>query len=121
MAGDRARIGVIGTGWWSTFAHLPSLTSYPDADVIGVADIDPSKAQQAADRFGVPQAFSDHRALLDLRPDTLILAVLRSPKWHLSIARNLIFTAATGMRPTSRLTWRKCAAGAGTPWAQASR
>src|SRR5215211_8233954 len=74
MAGDRARIGVIGTGWWSTFAHLPSLTSYPDADVIGVADIDPSKAQQAADRFGVPQAFSDHRALLELRPDGVVVA-----------------------------------------------
>src|SRR5215211_7133935 len=74
MAGDRARIGVIGTGWWSTFAHLPSLTTYLDADVIGVADIDPSKAQQAADRFGVPQSFSDHRALLDLRLDGVVIA-----------------------------------------------
>jgi predicted dehydrogenase len=74
MAGDRARIGVIGTGWWATFAHLPSLTTYPHADVIGVADVDPSKAQQAADRFGVPQAFSDHRALLDLRPDGVVIA-----------------------------------------------
>jgi predicted dehydrogenase len=74
MAGDRARIGVIGTGWWSTFAHLPSLTTYPDAEVIGVADVDQAKARQAADRFGVPQAFGDHRALLDLHPDGVVIA-----------------------------------------------
>ena len=74
MAGDRARIGVIGTGWWSTFAHLPSLSSYPDADVIGVADVDQAKAQQAADRFGVPRAFGDHLALLDLKPDGVVIA-----------------------------------------------
>jgi predicted dehydrogenase len=74
MARDRARIGVIGTGWWSTFAHLPSLSTYPDADVVGVADLDQSKAQQAADRFGVPNAFGDHRALLDVKPDGVVIA-----------------------------------------------
>ena len=74
MAGARARIGVIGAGWWSTYAHLPSLTTYPDAEVVGVADVDPGKAQQAADRFGVPRAFGDHRALLNLQPDGVVIA-----------------------------------------------
>ncbi len=55
MAGKRARIGVIGTGWWATFAHLPSLSRYPDAELVGVADIDPTKAERAAERFGVEQ------------------------------------------------------------------
>jgi len=31
MARSRSRIGVIGTGWWATYAHLPSLTSYDRA------------------------------------------------------------------------------------------
>jgi predicted dehydrogenase len=74
MAGERARVGVIGTGWWSTFAHLPSLSSYRDADLIGVADVDLAKAQQAAGRFDVPRAFGDHRALLDLKPDGVVVA-----------------------------------------------
>ena len=37
-SGERARVGVIGTGWWSTFAHLPSLSTYDAAELIGVAD-----------------------------------------------------------------------------------
>lgn len=74
MAGERARIGVIGTGWWTTQAHLPSLTTYPEAEVIGLADVDGSRARQAAERFGVSQAFDDHRALLARQPDGVVIA-----------------------------------------------
>lgn len=74
MAEHKARIGVIGTGWWATFAHLPSLSTYPDAELIGVADVDGAKARLAAERFGAGQAFDDHRRLLDLRPDGVVVA-----------------------------------------------
>jgi predicted dehydrogenase len=74
MTKERARIGVIGTGWWSTFAHLPSLASYPSAELIGVADLDRAKAEQAAARYAIPEAFDDHRALLALDPAGVIVA-----------------------------------------------
>ena len=32
----RARMGVIGTGWWATQAHIPSLRAYEKADLVGV-------------------------------------------------------------------------------------
>ena len=69
----RARIGIIGTGWWATHAHLPSLTSYADAEVIGVADLDGERARISADAFGVEHAFSDHMELLALEPDAVIV------------------------------------------------
>ena len=74
MPGKHARVGVIGAGWWSTFAHLPSLSTYPDAELIGLADANPDKAAKAAERFGVPQSFSDHRELLALKPDVVLIA-----------------------------------------------
>src|SRR3954465_13786647 len=88
MPDKRARVGVIGAGWWSTFAHLPSLSTYPDAELIGVADADQSKAQQAADRFGVPRAFADHRALLDLRPDGVVIATPHNT--HYALAKDAL-------------------------------
>jgi predicted dehydrogenase len=88
MAGRRARIGVIGTGWWTTFAHLPSLSTYPDAEVIGVADVDGAKAEQAAARFGVARAFDDHRTLLDLKPDGVVIATPHHT--HYEIARDAL-------------------------------
>ena len=74
MTVRKARIGVIGTGWWATFAHLPSLASSPDVELIGVADADPGKAALAAERFGAAASFGDHRRLLELKPDGVVIA-----------------------------------------------
>lgn len=69
----RARVGIIGTGWWATHAHLPSLTTYGDAEVIGVADIDGERARKSANAFGVKNAFADHHDLLAMKPDAVIV------------------------------------------------
>ena len=60
----RARIGLIGTGWWGTYAHLPSLTTYPAADVVALADPSAERLARAAERFGVPAQFADYREML---------------------------------------------------------
>ena len=83
MPGKRARVGVIGAGWWSTFAHLPSLSTYPDAELIGLADANPAKAAQAAERFGVPRHFTDHRDLLALNPDVVLIATPHDTHYQL--------------------------------------
>lgn len=69
----QARVGIIGTGWWATHAHLPSLTTYEDAEIIGVADIDGERARITADKFGVTHAFADHQDLLAMQPDAVIV------------------------------------------------
>jgi predicted dehydrogenase len=84
----RARIGVIGTGWWATAAHLPSLVAHPDAEIVGVADLDLAKARQTADRFGVARAFGDHRELLALEPDGVV--VVTPHDTHYSLVRDAL-------------------------------
>jgi len=95
MSDQRARIGVIGTGWWSTFAHLPSLSAYPDAELIGVADVDRSKARQAAERFNAGQAFGDHLELLALKPDGVVIATPHHT--HFELARDALLAGADVM------------------------
>lgn len=61
---ERARVGVIGTGWWSTAAHLPSLASYERADLVALADRDPAKLERAVCRFGSANTYSNHDQML---------------------------------------------------------
>ena len=58
------RIAVVGTGWWATTAHLPSLAAYDGAALVAVCDTRPGRAREVADEFGVPRAFTDPGALL---------------------------------------------------------
>jgi predicted dehydrogenase len=48
-----ARMGVIGAGWWSTQAHIPSLRTYEKADLVGIADPDPERLAAAAGYYEV--------------------------------------------------------------------
>jgi predicted dehydrogenase len=85
----RARIGVIGTGWWATYAHLPTLLSNPRAEVVAIADASSERLGQAAEHFGIRRTFADHRAMLasgDL--DGVIVATPHNT--HFSIARDVL-------------------------------
>jgi predicted dehydrogenase len=92
MAKERARIGVIGTGWWATTAHLPGLTAHPDAEIVGVADLDRDKARQTADRYGIARVFADHRDLLALEPDGVV--VVTPHDTHYSLVRDALLAGS---------------------------
>lgn len=60
------RIGVVGTGAIAQLAHLPVLTKLRGAaQVVGLVDSDGPKARALADRFGVPDSFTDIGDLID--------------------------------------------------------
>jgi predicted dehydrogenase len=59
MTAERPRIGIVGTGWWATQAHLPALIGYDGAEVTAIADVDPRQLAAASQRFDVPHAYGD--------------------------------------------------------------
>jgi len=74
----KARIAVIGTGWWSTYAHIPTLKNYPDVEVVALADVRPDVLAKAADYYDVEKTYTDYRELLaDESLDGVVVAV-----WH---------------------------------------
>jgi predicted dehydrogenase len=84
-----ARIGVIGTGWWATYAHLPALLANPRADVVAIADASPERLAQAAEHFGIRRSFADYREMLDA--DDLDGVIVATPhNTHFSIARDVL-------------------------------
>jgi predicted dehydrogenase len=91
--GQRARIGIIGTGWWTTYAHLPSLTTYPSAEVVALADPSSERLAQAVEHFGLSESstaqFTDHTRMLDeVRPDGVVLATPHGT--HFALARAVL-------------------------------
>jgi len=61
----KARIGVIGVGWWGTVGHLAHLAEDPKAEVVAVWSRTEEKAKARAARYGVPKAFTDYREMVD--------------------------------------------------------
>ncbi len=88
----RARIGVIGAGWWATSYHLPAVARHPRADVVAIADLDARKAEEAARRNGVPLALADHSALLQLDVDGVVIATPHDT--HFALARDALDAGA---------------------------
>jgi len=71
-----ARIGVIGTGWWSTRAHLPAVVANSDAELVAIADHVAEKRDRAESAFHPARSYSDHREMLDKEDlDGVVIAV----------------------------------------------
>ncbi len=74
---DKVRIGVVGAGAIAQLTHLPVLSKMRGAQVVAIADNDRPKARALADRFGIPDTFTDIEDLLEL--DELDAVVVATP------------------------------------------
>ena len=81
------RVGVVGTGYWATTVHAPSIASHPRATFSGVWGRDTSKAVAVAPPLG-GRAYSDFDAFLQdvdaltfaVPPDTQAELALRAAR-----------------------------------------
>jgi predicted dehydrogenase len=75
QATDRkARIGVIGGGWWATTNHIPLLKSRRDVELVSVCGLNESVNQRIANDFGFKHTTKDYRELLKQGLDGVIVA-----------------------------------------------
>lgn len=59
-----ARTAAIGTGWWATTAHIPTLQNHPQAELVAIADVRPERLEIAAKHFGIATTYTDFREML---------------------------------------------------------
>ena len=64
----KARIGVIGAGWWAAVNHLPVLKANADCQVVAVNRLGAEELAELQRKFEVPLGFEDYRAMLDRVP-----------------------------------------------------
>ncbi len=86
---SKARLGIIGAGWWATANHLPILAARPDVELVGVCRLGKDELRAVAERFGFKYATEDYHELLDrVELDGVIVA---SPhRFHYEHARSAL-------------------------------
>tara|TARA_B100000676_G_scaffold313300_1_gene393155 strand:+ start:3870 stop:4931 length:1062 start_codon:yes stop_codon:yes gene_type:complete len=62
---SKAKIGLIGAGWWATANHLPVLVERDDIELASVCRLGADSLQQVKDRFDFTHATEDYRELLE--------------------------------------------------------
>jgi predicted dehydrogenase len=77
----KIRIGVIGAGWWATFAHIPAVKSHPHAELVAVQSRDRAKAEKIARDFGAKHACTGVEELLAM-PELDAVIVASTPNVH---------------------------------------
>jgi predicted dehydrogenase len=69
------RVGVVGAGAIAQLAHLPLLSKMRGAELVALCDNDRPKARALADRFDVPDVFTDIEDLLEFdEVDAVVVA-----------------------------------------------
>lgn len=59
------KVGIVGAGNIATTAHLPNYAKNPDRfEIVAIADINLERAQEAAKKFGIPNAYASVEELL---------------------------------------------------------
>jgi predicted dehydrogenase len=81
MNKQRIRVGIIGTGGWARYGHIPVLKTLDEFEVVALAGRDKAKVQQYADELGVGMAFGSAEELI-ARPDIDLVAVLAPTPEH---------------------------------------
>jgi len=83
---NKARIGVIGVGWWGTVGHLEPLVADDRAEVVAIWSRTEGKARERAAKYGVPWYDTDYRRLIDeCALDGVVVA--STPNMHYEQAR----------------------------------
>jgi predicted dehydrogenase len=86
MTSERVvRVGVLGAGAWACGAHLPGYKRDPRCRVVGIADTEKDRAEQAARAFDIPVVTTDARALL-AREDIDLIDVCTPSHTHFELA-----------------------------------
>lgn len=64
----KARIAVVGAGWWATTAHIPAVQADPNAELVAICDRDAERLKAAAAAYGVATTYTDLDEMLAQAP-----------------------------------------------------
>ncbi|MCE9602397.1 MAG: Gfo/Idh/MocA family oxidoreductase [Gemmatimonadetes bacterium] len=64
MTLSKVRVGVLGAGAWAEHAHIPGFLRDPRCEVVAIADPVIERARAFAERFGIPEAYASHEAII---------------------------------------------------------
>jgi predicted dehydrogenase len=85
----KIRVGLIGTGGWTRYGHIPALRTLDEFEIVAIASRTMETARKVATDCGIPHALDDEQALIN-RPDIDLVVVLTPALDHARLARIVI-------------------------------
>jgi len=83
----KARIALVGTGWWATYTHLPALAGRPDVELVALANRGAEKLRLAAEAFPAHSTYTDYREMLDREAlDGVVVATSHTAHYEITKA-----------------------------------
>ncbi len=70
----KARIALIGAGWWGVQVYVPAMLDHPDIDLVAVNRRDRAALDKILDAHPGPKGYTDYRELLAVeKPDAVVI------------------------------------------------
>lgn len=85
----KIRVGIIGTGGWARYGHIPTLQSLAGFEVVALSGRNLDKVQSYADDFNIPHAFDNADDLVN-HPEVDLVVVLAPTPEHGRLAKKVI-------------------------------
>ena len=70
----RARIAVVGAGWWACEFHIPHVLENSGAELVSVCRVGAEELERIREHFDLPHVTGDHLEVYDRRPDGVVVA-----------------------------------------------
>ena len=71
---DKARIAIIGAGWWACEYHIPDVLENKNAELVSVAGLGVKELDQIKRYFKIPHVTENHREVYSKKPDGVIVS-----------------------------------------------
>jgi predicted dehydrogenase len=69
----KARVGVVGAGWWSGRVHLPAIVNNKDAELVAICDANMDRAKESKEMFNAEFAFENIEDALRIGLDCVLI------------------------------------------------
>jgi predicted dehydrogenase len=69
----KARVGVVGAGWWSGRVHLPEIVKNKDAELVAICDANMDRAIESKEMFNAELAFDNIEDALKIGLDCVLI------------------------------------------------
>lgn len=85
----KAKVAVIGTGWWATMAHIPALLENPRAEPI-LVDPNPAALKMAADKYNLTEKYTSLSEAVAQHPDIKGAIVAVPHRFHYEVGKDVL-------------------------------
>ena len=86
---EKARIAIVGTGWWATAAHIPAVLQNKSAELVALCETDEAKLNQTLQVYGIARGFTNVTDMLAQQAiDAVIVATHHAD--HYAVAKTCL-------------------------------